>query len=791
MDNHGQMSPVSAALASAQPHPTQIDTRPTPARRVPDRKSTRCRYFGSKKGCRAGDDCPFAHETAPHDSLAASSGNPIPSSYINNPRLETAIDNEALLPKDRNEGGSTPQASAFSSSPRGSEGTQPRVVQRPTPRAQRDNPREFELNQIRRRFHPQERSDEDGTILTFDIYPSDPDFSDLLKSLACAMHVPLDYPLRGTPSLEIVDENIGMREKILIQEEFENITKTRISDTLLKQLNVLDRSLSNIFNMANPEAVTAPPDSYADQEATVTPWLGEVKQPRETAMSQEMEQARQRREKEITQLTSRLGRMPLFSKSSDGVSFTIPLNPLKPHLIPQSLRSVKTLTLVVPLLYPLEPCQVRIPGVNDNSARATEALFEKHVIENSSASLTSHVNYLSTMLHTLAAQPAKSAELSRAVTSLSLNNKSIADEITPLSATAPPLEPQTKETEVPAELADRPHIQVIPRPPEWISPRQGDESDSDDSDYSGSEESATDDDDDDEGGGVSISSTLPAPTGRDVALSFPSMELRGIELLELRALHLTLKCERCKKLLDMKNIKIGDDGISVPPKRVESCKKCGNYLSVGFRRELMHPSSNRAGYLDLEGCLAFDLLPSTFIPTCSECSTTYPAPGIVAVRGDDASPVCRGCHHKMRFKIPEVKFLLVSAGGGTSHTPAKVKKPKEALGIVAGQELPRRGRCSHYGKSYRWFRFSCCLKVFPCDRCHDAATDHPNEHANRMICGFCSREQIYRPESCGICHSTLTRKTGSGFWEGGKGTRDRRRMNRKDPRKYKRRGGTA
>lgn len=31
-------------------------------------------------------------------------------------------------------------------------------------------------------------------------------------------------------------------------------------------------------------------------------------------------------------------------------------------------------------------------------------------------------------------------------------------------------------------------------------------------------------------------------------------------------------------------------------------------------------------------------------------------------------------------------------------------QPKEVLGIVAGQELPRRGRCQHYGKSYRWFR---------------------------------------------------------------------------------------
>lgn len=82
-----------------------------------------------------------------------------------------------------------------------------------------------------------------------------------------------------------------------------------------------------------------------------------------------------------------------------------------------------------------------------------------------------------------------------------------------------------------------------------------------------------------------------------------------------------------------------------------------------------------------------------------------------------------------------------------------------------------------------------------------------------MICGFCSREQNYRPEDCGICHSSLIKKAGSGFWEGGKGTRDKSRMSRKgiqsvwsswgreicvlvltveiDPRKYKGRPGGA
>jgi hypothetical protein len=30
-------------------------------------------------------------------------------------------------------------------------------------------------------------------------------------------------------------------------------------------------------------------------------------------------------------------------------------------------------------------------------------------------------------------------------------------------------------------------------------------------------------------------------------------------------------------------------------------------------------------------------------------------------------------------------------------------------------------------------RFSCCDKVFPCDRCHDESADHTIEHANRML----------------------------------------------------------
>lgn len=38
---------------------------------------------------------------------------------------------------------------------------------------------------------------------------------------------------------------------------------------------------------------------------------------------------------------------------------------------------------------------------------------------------------------------------------------------------------------------------------------------------------------------------------------------------------------------------------------------------------------------------------SYFQPTCSECSTPFPAPGLLAVRGDAAMASCRECHRKM------------------------------------------------------------------------------------------------------------------------------------------------
>jgi uncharacterized CHY-type Zn-finger protein len=664
------------------------------------------------------------------------------------------------------------------------------MVPRPVSTVEKDDPRDFQITQLRRRFHPTEQNDDSGTLLTFALTPTDPDFPFDLAALQCALRIPPSFPSQGRPTLRITNPGMERGFQINVEKGFDNLVDSSLRNgrpgTLLGWMNALDRQLEALLTLekaptlkfiANTGSKGEPEHSSRRTDVQSQTVGSSASSPRPVTpitvrhlSREEISQAEKIRKDETKQLEARLSRLPLFQKSSDGLSYVVPVEPDKVDRLPLPLRSVKMLRLVVPRQYPLDKSSIELLGVERIAARAIEASFDNWARQVSHVTLMSQINYIVQNMHIIANRlvDEKSDSLSEAST----------ETADPRSGS-----PQTHLGNIGHEVPS--HIQIIPRPPEWSV--QDMETHSSSSDEYDEEEDYPSDD---EEGGAMISDVPSVAPAKGTSISLPSLEIYGIELLELKLLSATLKCQRCKELLDVKNVKPNNDPNSVSPIKVESCKKCASHLSVAFRREFIHSASNRAGYLDLEGCTVVDLLPSNFVPTCSECSTPFPPPGIVAVRGQSATATCRECHHRMVFKISEVKFLVVGPSTSTLLPARPRRKTKETLGLVVGQELPRRGRCVHYGKSYRWFRFSCCVKVFPCDKCHDAATDHPNEHANRMICGFCSREQIYRPEDCGVCHSVLVGKAGSGFWEGGKGTRDKVRMSRKDPRKYKRRGGS-
>ncbi|TKA67607.1 hypothetical protein B0A55_09785 [Friedmanniomyces simplex] len=454
--------------------------------------------------------------------------------------------------------------------------------------------------------------------------------------------------------------------------------------------------------VANKGPVAKPKEASADVATLpehLTPQASQSPAPLPPS-EDEIRVAESKRQQHTRQLEARFGRLQAFFKSSDGLTYTLPLDSPKRTTWPASLQGVRSVTLHVPRRYPIQAASIHL-DVDSEEGRLVEDAISRLPETLHEPTLTQLANHLTQHLHEMA-----------------INKQP------PTPQPLPPIEKgipeilQQPKLDAPTVLAkntvsdDKQHIHIIPRPPEWAQ-----QQDDDDDDKSASESSSADDSSSDEAEAefpqaeAEMNSGASAPQERGVLLSFPHAEIYGIELLELTSLNITVKCERCKDTMDVQRLR----------------------NAAGNGPEMRQETS---------------------------------------------------------FRIPEVKFLQVSASAIRASKAPGRKKAKENLGITAGSELPRRGRCKHYSKSYRWFRFSCCSKVFPCDRCHDEETDHPNEHANRMLCGYCSREQNFRPEDCGICHAVLIGKRGRGFWEGGKGTRDPTRMSKKDPRKYKRRPGT-
>lgn len=668
-----------------------------------------------------------------------------------------------------------------------------RVVAKPIPKAQHDDPRTYHINQLRKRYSPKESSVSNGTAtsLIFDLVPSDPDFPFELDHLQCELRVPQNYPKESSPpKLVILNKDIPRGFAINVEKGWDRLVEERKGATLLALTNALDKHLEEFLSEQKAETVKVtifkdtrhinaasadekPPTPEVPVTGLTTPPVAPVTRrpyvPEETFSRDQIVEAKGRRAQETKQIETRMGRLAHYHKSSDGIVYSLPLEPKRRSELPVGLRGVNSVQLIVPILYPLQPPRILLNDVESEDAEGVEELFTEKAKDKKEITLMGHINSLTQSLHVLA----KQALSRKKITQAAVQEPEVA---------AAPVSAEEDVATASNVVENKGHVQVIPRPPEWYTDGEGDESGDDDSYES------TDYEDEDGGAATmpqpsDVTSSLPTQSvEKGTAMSFPSIELHGIELLQVSTLSIGVKCDRCKTINEIGGLRPNT------PKTTESCRKCATAFSLTFRPEFVHANSTRAGFIDATGCTVSDLLPSTFVPTCGKCSTPT-AQGFVAVRGDTTNNVCRECHARFTFKIPEVKFLAYAPGSGVLPPTSGPRRRQEKLGLHAGEPLPDRGACQHYRKSYRWFRFSCCNKVYTCDRCHDEAENHINEWANRMICGFCSREQNYAVTNCGFCGRSVVGRKGRGFWEGGKGTRDQKLMSRKDPRKYKRIGG--
>lgn len=141
----------------------------------------------------------------------------------------------------------------------------------------------------------------------------------------------------------------------------------------------------------------------------------------------------------------------------------------------------------------------------------------------------------------------------------------------------------------------------------------------------------------------------------------------------------------------------------------------------------------------------------------------------------------------MTCGLGDYKFVKIGSEGGerliaNEEQVMKLKKKKKSREdpLTIGEPLPDQGTCSHYRKSKRWFRFSCCSKLYPCDICHDGHEDHSYDYAKKHVCGLCSREQtIVSGKPCVCGHEFEKAPQKQAFWEGGKGVRNKIVMSRK------------
>ena len=290
--------------------------------------------------------------------------------------------------------------------------------------------------------------------------------------------------------------------------------------------------------------------------------------------------------------------------------------------------------------------------------------------------------------------------------------------------------------------------------------------------------------------------------GERFQVNLTGVQLNNISIVQISNIKLLLKCAKCKKVaFESKYMKLNKQKNIFYLGTV--CPRCQNEIFSIFISDFIHQNNlTNAGVCYISGGIVIDYLPSIYNLECEKCGqnkTIKLRTG--CLHSNDSN--CRKCNIKLNFVIlsSNISNIFVSdlkhlsdikitnfekfnfAIQDDINLDNYVKKYDKI--IQEGKELPDFGACKHYKHSLRWFRFSCCNKIFPCDECHDEASDHNNEFAKTILCGFCACEQPSSNKVCQKCGKLFSKSEGAKkFWEGGKGCRDPRFMNARDAHKF-------
>jgi uncharacterized CHY-type Zn-finger protein len=228
------------------------------------------------------------------------------------------------------------------------------------------------------------------------------------------------------------------------------------------------------------------------------------------------------------------------------------------------------------------------------------------------------------------------------------------------------------------------------------------------------------------------------------------------------------------------------------------CTICKNDIYMVFKAEYLHINNKTSGTIFYVNSEVIDILETGYEFSCSSCTSHY----MQKVKRVGKTGQCSSCSKDNLFGYGSQELISSSINTNflddlvihyfqkyTINEEAiednlKYIKNYDKIGLI-GNPLPEKGTCKHFKESFRWFRFSCCLRRFPCPQCHDEVSDHASEQAKLVLCGFCSFEQSSVNTVCSKCGKGFTKEmSGKGFWEGGEGCRDQHLMSSKDKHKF-------
>ncbi|KAI5188638.1 hypothetical protein NECID01_0251 [Nematocida sp. AWRm77] len=270
---------------------------------------------------------------------------------------------------------------------------------------------------------------------------------------------------------------------------------------------------------------------------------------------------------------------------------------------------------------------------------------------------------------------------------------------------------------------------------------------------------------------LDISESPILPHEPFVSFSYVSENIQALKCSSFTA---SFVCKRCGCLQERA---VGDKAeVQKNTHTITECRKCTIHIKIDTCFHLIVvDGENKHNLLRIStfGLTNLTVKNAVFNCVCDMCSNT-----LVLSLGDKAACTC-GYFMWLKGGKEETFREVVPLKAYTKPGP---KSSAQAADMA--ELLKNSGTCKHYKKSMRIFIFPCCGRKYPCDTCHDEKEDHKHVLATKMVCGKCGTEESVNSKCRNPnCQAGLVGHT-SRFWEGGKGSRNKATMSRKDKKKY-------